>query len=95
MAPQGYAINGMMTKNAQTRLAEYAVAQNIAILNNRVNELGVAEPVIQQQGKNQISVDLPGIQDTARAKSIIGKVATVRFQLVDIEHDASLAANTG
>ncbi len=55
----------------------------------------MAEPVIQQQGKNQISVDLPGIQDTASAKAIIGKVATVRFQLVDIEHDAAAAASSG
>ncbi len=92
---QGYALSGALAKAAQNRISAYAVEQNIAILNNRVNELGVAEPVIQQQGKNQISVDLPGIQDTARAKSIIGKVATIRFQLVDIEHDAAIAKNTG
>lgn len=92
---QGFTLSAVFTKEGQTRLAEYAVTQNIGILNNRVNELGVAEPVIQQQGKNQISVDLPGIQDTARAKAIIGKVATVRFQLVDLEHDASLAASSG
>lgn len=92
---QGYGLTAALTREAQTRLAEYAVSQNISILNNRVNELGVAEPVIQQQGKNQISVDLPGIQDTARAKAIIGKVATVRFQLVDTEHDAAQASSTG
>src|SRR5690606_3942371 len=88
-------INASINKNAFTRLVDYAVSQNIGILNNRVNELGVAEPVIQQQGRNQISVDLPGIQDTARAKEIIGKVATVRFQLQDLEHDAKQAAQTG
>lgn len=92
---QDNSISATMTKDAQTKQAEYAVSQNITILNNRVNELGVAEPVIQQQGKNQISVDLPGIQDTARAKAIIGKVATVRFQLVDTEHDPALASSSG
>lgn len=65
------------------------------VLRNRVNALGVEEPIIQQQGMNQISVDLPGIQDTARAKDIIGKVATVRFQLLDVEHDAETALKTG
>lgn len=94
-ADQGYAINATLSKESKNRMADYAVSQNISILNNRVNELGVAEPIIQQQGKNQISVDLPGIQDTARAKSIIGKVATVRYQLVDTEHDPELAAKTG
>lgn len=92
---QGMGVNATINKNAFSRLVDYAVSQNIGILNNRVNELGVAEPVIQQQGRNQISVDLPGIQDTARAKDIIGKVANVRFQLQDLEHDANQAAQTG
>lgn len=91
----GYALSIAMSKTAIDKLSEYAVSQNITILSNRVNELGVAEPVIQQQGKNQISVDLPGIQDTARAKAIIGKVATIRLQLVDTEHDAQVAAQSG
>ncbi len=91
----GYDVTAVITPEAQIKLSEYAVSQNITILNNKVNELGVAEPVIQQQGKNQISVDLPGIQDTARAKAIIGKVATVRFQLQDLEHDAAAAASSG
>ncbi len=90
-----YGLSAVFNKAAETRLQEYSLNQNIGILNNRVNELGVAEPVIQQQGKDQISVDLPGIQDTARAKAIIGKVATVRFQLVDTEHDANLASSSG
>ena len=72
-----------------------AIARTLTILRNRINELGVAEPVIQQQGKNHISVDLPGIQDTARAKALIGKVASVRFQLVDVNHDAATAARSG
>lgn len=63
-----------------------AVAQNITILRNRVNELGVAEPVIQQQGEDRIVVQLPGVQDTARAKEILGATATLEFRLVDTEH---------
>ena len=60
-------------------------------MRNRVNELGVSEAVVQQQGTDQISVDLPGIQDTARAKDLIGKTATLRFQLVDTTHDVQSA----
>ncbi|PZN74726.1 MAG: protein translocase subunit SecD [Candidatus Methylumidiphilus alinenensis] len=63
-----------------------ALAQNIIILRNRVNELGVAEPVIQQQGEDRIVVQLPGVQDTARAKEILGATATLEFRLVDSEH---------
>ncbi|MDD5036148.1 MAG: protein translocase subunit SecD [Methylococcaceae bacterium] len=63
-----------------------AVAQNITTLRNRVNELGVAEPVIQQQGEDRIVVQLPGVQDTARAKEILGATATLEFRLVDSEH---------
>jgi preprotein translocase subunit SecD len=78
-----------------TQLRNYAVDQNLNILRTRVNELGVAEPVIQRQGSSQISVDLPGIQDTARAKDLIGKVASIRWQFVDTDHDAEVAARTG
>lgn len=92
---QGFSLQAMMAKNTLINLEQDAVAQNITILHNRVNELGVAEPVIQQQGENKISVDLPGIQDTARAKEMIGKVATIRLQLVDTEHDANAAAQSG
>lgn len=63
-----------------------AVAQNITTLRNRVNELGVAEPVIQQQGEDRIVVQLPGVQDTARAKDILGATATLEFRLVDVDH---------
>ena len=63
-----------------------AVAQNITTLRNRVNELGVAEPVIQQQGEDRIVVQLPGVQDTARAKEILGATATLEFRLADTEH---------
>ncbi|MGR8980425.1 MAG: protein translocase subunit SecD [Gammaproteobacteria bacterium] len=68
-----------------------AVQQNITTLRNRVNELGVAEPVIQQQGDNRIVVQLPGVQDTARAKEILGTTATLEYRLVDVEHDVQNA----
>lgn len=76
-------------------LRQYALTQNIVTLRNKVNALGVAEPVIQQQGADHISVDLPGIQDTARAKAMIGTVATVRLQLVDMKNDPQQAAISG
>lgn len=77
----------VLRPEALKKTQSYAVEQNIMILNNRINELGVNEAVIQQQGSHQISVDLPGLQDTARAKSLIGKAATLRFQLADSEND--------
>ncbi len=69
-----------------------ALQQNIITLRNRVNELGVAEPVIQQQGENRIVVQLPGVQDTARAKEILGATATLEFRLADETHNAQEAA---
>lgn len=72
-----------------------ALKQNITTLRNRVNELGVAEPVIQQQGNERIVVQLPGVQDTARAKEILGATATLEFRLTDETHDAEDAARTG
>jgi preprotein translocase subunit SecD len=68
-----------------------ALQQNLTTLRNRVNELGVAEPIIQQQGENRIVVQLPGIQDTARAKEILGATATLEFRMVDLEHDPQQA----
>jgi preprotein translocase subunit SecD len=70
----------------QIRIQESAVQQNLVTLRNRVNELGVAEPVIQQQGADRIVVQLPGVQDTARAKDILGRTATLEVRLVDDEH---------
>ena len=67
----------------------FAVQQNITTLRNRVNELGVAEPVIQQQGEDRIVVQLPGVQDTARAKEILGATATLEFRMVDQEHNVA------
>lgn len=70
---------------AQKRIQEYALKQNIQTLGNRVNELGVAEPIIQQQGANRIVVQLPGVQDTAKAKEILGRTATLEIRMVDEE----------
>ncbi|OQW77523.1 MAG: protein-export membrane protein SecD [Proteobacteria bacterium ST_bin11] len=68
-----------------------ALGQNITTLRNRVNELGVAEPIIQQQGDSRIVVQLPGVQDTARAKELLGTTATLEYRLVDVEHDVQSA----
>jgi preprotein translocase subunit SecD len=72
-------------------IKKFAVAQNMTTLRNRVNELGVAEPVIQQQGDNRIMVQLTGVQDTTRAKEILGTTATLEYRLVDVEHDVQQA----
>lgn len=74
-------------------IQDYAVMQNLTALRNRVNELGVAEPLVQKQGANRIVVELPGVQDTAEAKRIIGRTASLEFRLEDYEHDARAAAS--
>ncbi|CDH46044.1 protein translocase subunit SecD [Candidatus Contendibacter odensensis] len=74
---------------------DFALQQNITTLRNRVNELGVAEPIIQQQGSDRIVVQLPGVQDTARAKEILGATATLEFRLADEENDWNQAATSG
>ena len=74
---------------------DFALQQNITTLRNRVNELGVAEPIIQQQGSDRIVVQLPGVQDTARAKEILGATATLEFRLADEENDWNQVAATG
>ncbi|MFY0675742.1 MAG: protein translocase subunit SecD [Neptuniibacter sp.] len=70
-----------LTEQAARDIETYAIKQNLTTLRNRVNELGVAEPLVQRQGRNRIVVQLPGIQDTAAAKRIIGKTATLEFRL--------------
>jgi len=70
---------------ALRRTQEYAIKQNITTLHNRINELGVAEPVIQQQGADRVVVELPGVQDTARAKEILGRTASLEIRMVDEE----------
>ena len=72
-------------------IKKFAVEQNMTTLRNRVNELGVAEPVIQRQGENRIVIQLPGVQDTTRAKEILGTTATLEYRLVDVEHDVQQA----
>jgi preprotein translocase subunit SecD len=80
---EGFKVVGKFKQNAIKEVQENAVKQNITTLHNRVNELGVAEPVIQQQGQDRIIVQLPGVQDTARAKDIIGRTATLESRLAD------------
>ncbi|MGR8997531.1 MAG: protein translocase subunit SecD [Gammaproteobacteria bacterium] len=80
-----------MSEKEEREIKKFAVAQNMTTLRNRVNELGVAEPVIQQQGENRIVVQLPGVQDTTRAKEILGTTATLEYRLVDVEHDVQQA----
>jgi preprotein translocase subunit SecD len=80
-----------MSEADAREVKKFAVAQNMTTLRNRVNELGVAEPVIQQQGDNRIVVQLPGVQDTTRAKEILGTTATLEYRLVDVDHDVQKA----
>ncbi len=80
-----------ISEREQKDIKKNAVGQNMTTLRNRVNELGVAEPVIQQQGENRIVVQLPGVQDTTRAKEILGTTATLEYRLVDVEHDVQKA----
>jgi preprotein translocase subunit SecD len=75
------------------QVKEEALQQNITTIRNRVNELGVAEPVVQRQGAERIIVELPGVQDTARAKEILGATASIEFRMVDDKADAAAAAS--
>jgi preprotein translocase subunit SecD len=84
-----------MSDSAKREAKLAALKQNITTLRNRVNELGVAEPIIQQQGLERIVVQLPGVQDTARAKEILGAVATIEFRLVDEKNDPQTAVQSG
>lgn len=86
-------LRAVITDDRLREAREYAVQQNINILRNRVNQLGVAEPLVQRQGSDRIVVELPGIQDTARAKEILGATATLEFRLVNTSVDATAAAN--
>lgn len=88
-------LRARMTPLRLQEVKNFAVEQNITTLRNRVNELGVAEPIVQRQGERHIVVELPGVQDTARAKEILGSTATVEFHLVDTANDAYAAAETG
>ncbi|HEU0188331.1 MAG TPA: protein translocase subunit SecD [Gallionellaceae bacterium] len=87
-----YQLVATLKQQEEQRIQETAVQQNLITLRNRVNELGVAEPVIQQQGVDRIVVQLPGVQDTARAKDILGRTATLEVRLVDDGHQVSAGA---
>ncbi len=78
-----FRIIGSLKLEAQRKTQDFAIQQNITTLRNRVNELGVAEPIIQQQGAERVVVQLPGVQDTAKAKDILGRTATLEVRLVD------------
>ena len=80
-----FRISGTLSVEAQRKNQEFALQQNITTLRNRVNELGVAEPIIQQQGADRVVVQLPGVQDTAKAKDILGRTATLEVRMVDDE----------
>jgi preprotein translocase subunit SecD len=80
---EGFTLSARLKPEAEKQVQEFALQQNITTLRNRVNELGVAEPVIQQQGANRVVVQLPGVQDTAKAKDILGRTATLEIRMVD------------
>jgi preprotein translocase subunit SecD len=86
-----YKLTATIKPEAARRLQDQALKQNIVTLHNRINELGVAEPVIQQQGLDRIVVQLPGVQDTAKAKDILGRTATLEMRLVDESAEARSA----
>ncbi|WP_454691856.1 protein translocase subunit SecD [Achromobacter aloeverae] len=89
-------LSGALSPASVTRVQENALNQNITTLHNRINELGVSEPVIQQQGNDRIVVQLPGVQDVAKAKELLGRTATLEIRMVDDSPAAqsALAANT-
>ena len=89
-----FKLAGSLKPEAARRVQETAIKQNITTLHNRVNELGVAEPVIAQQGLDRVVVQLPGVQDTAKAKDIIGRTATLELRMVDESAEAE-SARTG
>jgi preprotein translocase subunit SecD len=95
MTADNFSIEGTFSNSALIQARQETLEQAMNTLRNRVNELGVSEAIVQQQGESRISVDLPGIQDTAEAKNILGKTATLEFHMVDVEHDASMAVKAG
>ena len=91
----GYVLNATINETALREIALNAIEQNISTLRNRVNELGTSEPIIQRQGESRIVVQLPGVQDTAAAKRIIGATATLEYRAVDDSVNALEAQQTG
>ena len=90
---KAFALEVRVSEKEAREIRKLALQQNITTLRNRVNELGVAEPVIQQQGDRRVVVQLPGVQDTVAAKRIIGATATLEYRAVDTEHDVEDAVN--
>lgn len=90
-----FVLQGTLSPAAVFAARKEVLEQEMNTLRNRVNELGVSEAIVQQQGESRVSIDLPGIQDMAEAKNIIGKTATLEFHMVDAEHDAQLAVHEG
>uniref|UniRef100_UPI00333FB9D0 protein translocase subunit SecD n=1 Tax=Castellaniella defragrans TaxID=75697 RepID=UPI00333FB9D0 len=95
MAGDAFALDGALSATAITQVQNNALKQNITTLHNRINELGVAEPVIQQQGADRIVVQLPGVQDVAKAKEILGRTATLQIHMVDDSPTATAALASG
>ena len=91
----GSAITATMTAAQVRERQDYAIQQNITTLRNRVNELGVSEPIVQRQGIDRINVQLPGVQNSAEVKDILGRVATLEFRLEDMQNNAIEAQQTG
>lgn len=89
----GFYIHLALNDQKLKEIQDYAITQNLTALRNRVNELGVAEPLVQRQGVDRIVVELPGVQDTAEAKRIIGRTASLEFRLEDAQHDLQRAIN--
>ena len=87
----GLYVSLTFTSQKIKEIQDYAITQNLTALRNRVNELGVAEPLVQRQGVDRIVVELPGVQDTAEAKRIIGRTASLEFRLEDSQHDLQRA----
>jgi len=94
-AGENFGLSATVKEQQLLELQKTALKQNITTLRNRVNEIGVAEPVIQQQGAERVVVQLPGVQDTVQAKKIIGATATLEYRAVDEANDAFTAAQTG
>lgn len=84
-----------LTDDQKQHIHDFAMKQNLTTLRNRINELGVAQPLIQRQGTNHIVVELPGVQNTAEAKRLLGKTATLEYRLVAQGHDPAKAAKSG
>jgi len=89
-----YQLIGQWTQEGLAKIKQSAIEQTMTTLRNRVNELGVAEPIVQQQGPDRIAVDLPGVQDTVRAQQVLGGTATLEFRLQDTTNDPRIAVGS-